>query len=103
MEYDLIITIINRGYADLVMDAAKSAGATGGTITTGRGTGNEETEKFFNIVIQPEKELVWIIVPRGIRCAVMEEIAQKAGLKTAGQGIAFSISVDAAIGLNFIK
>lgn len=100
MKYDLIITVVNRGYADLVMDAAKSAGATGGTISKGRGTGNEETEKFFNITIQPEKELVWIIVPHNIRCDVMEEISAKAGLKTAGQGIAFSLPVDEAIGLN---
>lgn len=99
MNYDLIITIVNRGYADLVMDAAKSKGATGGTIVNGRGTGAKEAEKFFNIIVQPEKELVLIVVPRELRHDVMDEIRVKAGLATIGGGISFSMPVDEATGL----
>ncbi|MEG1613802.1 MAG: P-II family nitrogen regulator [Clostridia bacterium] len=99
MEFDLIITIVNRGYSDLVMEAAKTRGAKGGTITSGRGTGDEKIASFFNMVIQPEKELVWILVPTDIRNAIMEEISARAGLKTPGQGIAFSMPVDQSIGL----
>ena len=53
-EHELIISIFNRGYSDTVMDAAKKAGARGGTVLNARGTGSHEVEKFFGITIQPE-------------------------------------------------
>ena len=56
--FDLIVTIVNRGISDLVMDAARAAGASGGTILHGRGTGVHEAERFFGIEIQPEQESV---------------------------------------------
>lgn len=98
MEYDMIITIVNRGYADLVMEAAREKGAKGGTIVNARGTAGD-VEKFFNISIQPEKEMVMIVVKHIERHAIMEEITQKAGIKTAGQGVIFSVPVEDAIGL----
>ena len=57
-EYDLIITVVNRGYADVVVEAAKKAGAQGGTIFYARGTGIHEVEKIFGITIQPQKDVV---------------------------------------------
>lgn len=98
METDLIITIVNRGFADLVMEAAKSKGAFGGTIINARGTAND-AEKFFNISIQPEKEIVLIVVEREKRHEIMQEICTRAGLYTAGQGISFSVPVDETVGL----
>lgn len=97
-DFDLIITIVNRGHADTVMEAARSKGAKGGTILNGRGTAGE-VEKFFNISLQSEKEIVLIVVPHDIRHAVMEEITAKAGIKTPGQGVMFSMPVEEAIGL----
>jgi len=97
MENDLIITIVNRGFEDLVMEAAKSKGAFGGTILNARGTAND-TERFFNISIQPEKEIVLIVVEREKRHEIMQEICVRAGLCTPGQGIAFSVPVDETIG-----
>lgn len=94
---DLIITVVNRGHADEVMDAARAKGAKGGTIIYGRGTAGE-VEKFFGISFQSEKEVVLIVVEHGLRHAVMEEISQKAGLKTPGQGVIFSMPVEDAIG-----
>ena len=99
MNYDLIIAIVNRGYADLVMDAAKSKGASGGTIVNARGTAGD-VEKFFNISMQKEKEMIMIVVDHDKRHEIMEEISLKAGLKTDGQGIAFSLPVDEWVGLN---
>lgn len=100
MDKDLIMTIVNRGFADLVMEAAKAKGAFGGTIINARGTAND-TEKFFNISIQPEKEIVLIVVEREKRHEIMQEICVRAGLCTAGQGISFSVPVDETIG--FVK
>ena len=56
--FELIVAIVNRGFSDLVMDAARKAGASGGTILHGRGTGVHEAAQFFGVAIQPEKELV---------------------------------------------
>ena len=61
--HELIICIVNNGFSDTVMDAAKDAGARGGTVLNARGTANKEAESFFHIAIQPEKEVVMILVP----------------------------------------
>lgn len=98
--YELIFVIVNSGYVDLVMTAAKGQGATGGTVLNGRGTGNEAMEKFFGITIQPEKEIVLIIVPKEIKDNVLKAIYRDAGLESRGQGIAFSLPVDEVVGLS---
>lgn len=95
----LIITIVNRGFSDLVMDAARGAGASGGTILHGRGTGIHEAEQFFGISIQPEKELVLILVNYEERQTVMQAICEKAGLNTEGKGMTFSLPVDEVAGI----
>lgn len=97
--YELIIVIVNQGYTGLVMDAAKENGARGGTTFVAHGTGNKELGSFFGIVIQPEKEIVFILVDEEIKDKVMLNIYNKAGLQTKGSGIAFSIKVSDVIGL----
>lgn len=98
MNFDLIITIVNRGFSDLVMDAARGAGASGGTILHARGTGVHEMERFFGISIQPEKEFVLILADHDDRQQIMQAIAEQAGLHTHGKGIAFSVPVDDVVG-----
>jgi len=98
MEFDLIITIVNRGFSELVMDAARGVGASGGTILHARGTGIHEAEKFFGISIQPEKELVLILTAHDERQTIMQAIAEHAGLNTPGKGLAFSVPVDGVVG-----
>jgi len=97
---DLIITIIERGFATDVMDAAKEAGAIGGTILHGRGAGIHETERFLGVTIQPEKDLVLNLVPRSIRAEVIRAICEKAGLKQPGKGICFSVPVSEVAGMS---
>ena len=97
--YSLIIVIVNNGHTDLVMEGARDAGARGGTVLYARGTGNAEIEKFFGFSIQPEKEMVLIIVENTIKDKCLESIYKSAGLATIGQGIAFSMPVEDAIGL----
>ena len=64
------------------------------------GTANKEAEEFFHIIIQPDKEIVMILVPEEIKDAVLHAVYNSAGLKTAGQGIAFSMAVDNVVGLS---
>jgi nitrogen regulatory protein PII len=96
---EVIFAIVNDGYTDLVMEAAKKAGARGGTVLQARGTGNKEIEKFYGIVITPEKQIVMIIVPKAIKDAVMKSIYKEAGISSKGQGIVFSLPVSDAAGL----
>lgn len=98
-DYSLVVAIVNKGYTDLVMEAAKSKGARGGTTFVARGTGNKELGSFFGIAIEPEKEIAFIIVENKIKDEVMLAIYKEAGLETKGMGICFAMKVDDCIGL----
>lgn len=92
-KHELIVCIVNSGYSENVMAAARSAGARGGSILRGRGSANPEAEEFFNIAIQPDKEVVLVLVPADIKDEVMKAIYKNAGLSTEGVGIVFSLPV----------
>lgn len=100
IKYELVFCIVNAGFSEVVMDAAKEGGARGGTVIHARGTANKEAEQFFHITIQPDKEIVIILVPSDIKDAVLHAVYRSAGLKTDGQGIAFSMAVDEVVGLS---
>ena len=86
IQNDLVIAIVNRGFTDLVMDAARPAGA-------------REAAQFFHITIEPEKEMVLIIVDHDKKIPVMQAIVRGAGLNTEGSGIVFSLPVTSVMGL----
>lgn len=100
--YDLIITIVNRGESDKVVDASKSAGAEGGTILHGRGTGIHEKAKLFNILIEPEKEIVLTLITRNKTQEVLQAIEEQAELNKPGKGIAFILEVEKTVGINHV-
>lgn len=92
--YDMVVAAVNHGGTDAVMEAARSAGATGGTVLHARQLAGEDQEK-----VHPEKEVVTILVPRAIRQAVMEAISRAAGVTTESQGVLFSLPVEDIAGL----
>ena len=92
-KFQLLVCIVNAGFSQNVMEAARAAGARGGSIIRGRGSANPEAEEFFNISIQPDKEVILILVTDEIKDAVMTAVF-KSGLSTDGQGIAFSLPVE---------
>ena len=102
MEYthEVIVCIVNTGFSEAVMDAAKEYGARGGTVLFARGTAPKEAETFFKIAVQPEKEMVMILVPKEIRDDILHALYKSVGLNTRGQGIAFSMPVDSVVGLS---
>ena len=97
--FDMIITIINNGFSDVVMDAARSAGARGGTILHARGSVGEEMKKFFGVTIDPEKEVVLILTSHEKRNELMKAIGEAAGLRSDARGLSFSIPVDDVVGI----
>ncbi len=98
-KHEVIFCIVNEGFSEVVMDAAKRAGAGGGTVLRARGTANASAEKFFGISITPQKEIVMILVPSSIRDDVLHNLYSSCGLDSPGHGIAFALPVDAVIGL----
>ncbi|MFN7251738.1 MAG: P-II family nitrogen regulator [Anaerobacillus sp.] len=100
--YDLIVTIVNKGDSDHVVEASKKGGAEGGTIITGRGTGIHEQAKLFNILIEPEKDIVLTLIDRTKTSDVLKQIDEDAGLNQPGKGIAFVLEVEKTIGINHI-
>lgn len=100
VKYEVVFCIVNAGYSPLVMDSARQAGAQGGTVIHARGTANKQAESYFNIPIQPEKEIVMILVPASIKDAVLHALYRNVGLNTAGQGIAFSVPATQVVGLS---
>ncbi|MBP5225613.1 MAG: P-II family nitrogen regulator [Lachnospiraceae bacterium] len=99
-KYEAIFCVVNAGFSDNVMAAARKAGAGGGTILKGRGAAPREAEEIFKITIQPEKEIVMILVGADIKDRVLRAIYDEAGLGSAGQGIAFSLPIERAVGLS---
>lgn len=87
--YQVITTIVNRGQAEEVVEAAKLEGAKGGTIVNARGSGVHETMKLFNMDIEPEKEMVLIIVKKDITEKVVNSIRKTMDIDAEGKGIVF--------------
>lgn len=100
MEYEVIFTIIDRGQADEVVDAAKDAGAPGATIINARGSGAHEDSKFFGIHIEPEKEIVLVVVKKEKTGAIIESIKNRLDIDEPGGGIVFVMDVTRTSGLS---
>jgi len=90
----MITVIVNKGYADDVMAAARSAGAGGGTVVNARGTARETDARFFGMHIVPEKEMLLMVVPKDKKGAVMSAIENLKCLKEQGMGIAYTCAVE---------
>lgn len=97
--HEVVVCIVNDGFSDSVMTVAKKVGAKGGTVINAKGTANAEAEKFFNITVQPEKEIVLIVVPVSIKNELLTALYKEVGLNSPGQGIAFSLPIDKVVGL----
>lgn len=100
--YVLLTVIVDKGNTDAVMDAARSAGAKGGTVVNAKGTGAEFTEKFFGVSIAAEKEIVYIVAKRADRDAIMHAIMAQSGLDSDAHACVFSLPVDRIAGLHSI-
>ena len=97
--YQNIITIVNRGKAEEVIEAAKAAGSKGGTIINARGSGLNETSKLFNMDIEPEKEIVIILSKEDITEAIVTSIREKLEIDKPGNGIIFIQNINNAYGI----
>ena len=97
--YNAIYTIVEKGSAEDVIEAAQKAGSRGGTIVNARGSGSEEARKVFNMLIEPEKEIVLIISEEAKTKDIVESIRKETGIEEQGKGIIFITRVEQTYGL----
>lgn len=93
-KYSLILISVNRGFTDAVMQTAKKAGATGGTVIKARLAEAHEIEAYANEKLNEEKEIVTILAPDSVRNQILEDVNAEFGLKSEAQGTVFSVPVD---------
>lgn len=90
----LIMVIVNSGYSEKVMDLAKTCGAKGGTIFNASGSVSVDAEKLYGISINPDKEVVMILVSNTLTNDLLNTLYDQVGMNSEAQGIAFSLPVD---------
>lgn len=98
-EFQLIVAVVETGRASALMDAARKAGAEGGTIFHGRGTGIHEHNKFFGTPIEPEKEILMILIEKAHTDSVLEAVLRAGELDKPGRGMAFVLDVSGVAGI----
>ena len=97
--HEVIFAIVNSGFAEEAMAVAKEQGARGGTIINARGVARENEAAFFGITMHAEKEILMLVVEKGIRDNILNALYQRMGMGQKAQGIAFSLPVSDAAGL----
>lgn len=98
-KYELLVAIANQGSIDVVMDAARSAGAGGGTVIHAKGTGMESARKFLGVSLAAEKEIIFIVTRTEEKNQIMKAIMEKAGLDSKEKAIVFSLPVTSVVGM----
>lgn len=101
--HDLIVVIAEQGYTELIMEAARAAGAYGGTVIHAKGTGMAAADKFMGVSLAVEKEMIFIVTKTEQKNSIMQAIMQKAGLDSKAKAITFSLPVTDTAGLRLIE
>ena len=100
--YELIVAIADQGNLEMVMDAARGAGAYGGTVIHAKGTGMEYAEKYLGVTIAAEKAMIFIVTKKDQKNSIMKAIIEQAGMQTPAKTIVFSLPVTDTAGLRLV-
>ena len=90
-KYELLVVIANQGYTEMIMEAARKASATGGTVLHAKGTGMEKAETFLGVSLAQEKEMIFLVVKKEAKNPIMRA------------GIVFSLPVTETAGMRLIE
>ncbi|MBT9776787.1 P-II family nitrogen regulator [Clostridium sp. MCC353] len=101
--HELLVVIANNGYIETVMDAARTAGAAGGTVIHAKGTGMERAEQFLGVSLASEKEMIFIVARKEQKNAIMKAIMTQAGMESKAKSIVFSLPVTSTAGLRLLE
>jgi len=97
--HELIVAVVNQKFTDDVLDASRTAGATGATIFHTRSINNKQVEQLLGTSFKQETDTVFFLTSTEYKHKIMEAIRDRAGLKTDGGAILFSLPVDALVGI----
>ncbi len=101
--HELIIVIAEQGYTNFIMDAAREAGAHGGTVIHAKGTGMEAAEQFMGVSLAAEKEIIFIVAKSDKKNDIMKTIMKNAGIDSKAKAITFSLPVTDTAGLRLVE
>lgn len=101
--HELLVVIANQGYTEMIMDAAREAKATGGTVIHAKGTGMKKAEQFLGVSLAVEKEIIFMVARHENKNAIMRAIMEKAGLETKAKSIVFSLPVTETAGMRLME
>lgn len=96
--YHLLLAIVIEGYAEKVMNVAKRHGASGGTLIKGREIGTKSGFKFFNVEVEPEKDILLIVCKDEEKDNIMKGILEKYGANTEAKGVCITLPIDNVVG-----
>ncbi|WP_025027922.1 P-II family nitrogen regulator [Caldalkalibacillus mannanilyticus] len=99
LNHKLLVTIVKKGVASKIVTASKAAGAEGGTIIYGKGTGIHEMKTFFGITVEHDKEMIITLMPTEKMEQIIQAIEKAGKLSTPGNGIGFVIDVQRIAGI----
>jgi nitrogen regulatory protein PII len=99
-DFVLIVTIVKKGWGDDVIKASRKAGAQGGTILFGRGTGIHENKSILGLMIEPEKEIVFTIVESSMTDSVLNSVTEAVKLDEPGTGVGFVVPIEKVFGIS---
>lgn len=102
-KYELIVIVANEGRTDQVMNAARAAGATGGTVLHGKGTGSQNPKKFYNVSIASEKEVILMVAQNDRKAAIMQSVLHHSGPDSEAGAILFSLPVSEVAGFGLME
>ncbi len=92
----LVMITVNRGYTDSVMEVAKKAGATGGTVIKGRLAESEKLNALTEMDMDEERESIIILAPADVSAKILEDVNEKYGLRSKARGILCAVPVEKA-------
>ena len=98
----LYAAIADQENLEMVMDAARGAGAYGGTVIHAKGTGMEYAEKYLGVTIAAEKAMIFIVTKKDQKNSIMKAIMEQAGMQTPAKTIVFSLPVTDTAGLRLV-
>ena len=97
--YNIIYTIVEKGLAEDVIEAANKAGAPGGTIINARGAGPHEVQTLFSVEVEPEKEIVFVIAKSDMKDAIVDSIRTHLKIDVPGNGVLYVLDLNEVYGL----
>lgn len=99
-KYSMIAAIVNPGYSEDVMNAAREAGAGGGSVIHSRRISDEQTVASWGLDIQEEKEIVIIVTDTEHKLPIMQAIGKSCGVHSDAKGFVLSLPIESVIGLS---